>query len=219
MAAWILAASVAAVIASAIQIASGRTDRGFFLITVCFMVCGAAAWLDVATRRIPNALTYPALGLGLAVNLLLGPLLAAAGASVAVVWLGATNVVDGILGFGLCAAIGVVSYAARGLGGGDVKLLAAVGALLGLHAVVPVLFNALAFAAVIGIANWALKGTLMPRVQVVAANLLTTLVTRRGLTEVYPFGRSEAPFGLALLLGLALAQFVALHEIVLGLVL
>ena len=212
---WILGFSVAAVLASALQIGMGVRDHGFYLLTLCFLICAVAAWLDVATRLIPNRLTYPAILIGLALNVLLPPLLDSTGLNVAVVWLGATGFQDGLLGFGLCAVIGLVSFAARGLGGGDVKLLGAVGALIGLHAVVPVLFNTLLIAAIIGMANWALKGTLMARLQVVAGNLLVVAATRGGLRQVYPFGRSEAPFGLALLAGLILAQFFAVHEMVL----
>lgn len=211
---WVLGTCVAAVIASAIQIGLGRPDHGVFLITLCFLVCIVAACLDVATRRIPNVLTYPAIGIGLLVNAMLPPLLDATGAQVAVTWSGATGLRDGLLGFGLCAVIGIISFIARGLGGGDVKMLGAVGAMLGLQAVLAVLFNTLLIAALIGLTNWALKGTLAPRLQVVANNMLTMLVTR-SRTKVYPFGRSEAPFGLALLLGLTLAQFVALHKVLL----
>jgi prepilin peptidase CpaA len=213
-ASWGFGLSAAAVTASAIQVASGQATRGFFLITLCFVACSVAACFDVATRRIPNHLTYPAIVLGLVLNALV-PALAASPDAVAVVWLGATGPRDGLLGFGLCAAIGVTSYLARGLGGGDVKLLGAVGALLGFAAVVPVLFNTLIVAAVIGVANWALQGTLIARLQIVASHLLVVAVTKRGLGQVYPFARSEAPFALALLIGLVLAQFVALHRIVL----
>lgn len=211
---WVLGLSVAAVVASTVEIAAARPAQGFFLLTLCFVVCGVAACFDVATRRIPNRLTYPAILLGLGLNALLPAILPA----VAVVWLGATGPRDGLLGFGLCAAIGIVSYLARGLGGGDVKLLGAVGALLGFAAVVPVLFNTLIVAAVVGVANWALQGTLVTRLQVVASNLLVLVVTKRGLGDVYPFARSEAPFGFSLLIGLVLAQFVALHRILLRLV-
>jgi len=212
---WVVGLSVAAVLASGIQIASHRADRGFFLLTLCMLVCGAAAWTDVATRRIANVLTYPAILVGIALNALSPHLLETAGAHVAVVWTGATGFRDGMLGFGLCALIGVISFIARGIGGGDAKLLGAVGAMLGLSAVVPVLFNTLIIAAAIGLLNWAMKGTLVPRLQVLAGNLLMTMVTKRGLKQVYPFGRTEAPFGLSLLLGLILAQFVALHELLL----
>ncbi|MHC4140329.1 MAG: A24 family peptidase [Planctomycetota bacterium] len=213
---WCLGFCVAAVIASALQLWSGQTERGYFLLVLCFLVCGVGAWIDVASRRIPNLLTYPAILVGLAINVLLPPLLEIIGAEVAVVWSGATGFTDGMLGFGLCAAIGIISFMARGLGGGDVKLLAAVGAMLGFHAVVAVLFNTLLVAAVIGLVNWALHGTLLARMQVVAGNLLIAAVTRGGLAKVYPFRRTESPFGLALLIGLTLAQFVALHRVLLA---
>jgi len=213
---WVLGLSVAAVVASTIQIIFHLVDRGCFLLTLCFLVCAVAAWTDVATRRIPNVLTYPAILIGLGFNALLPPLLEWTSADIAIIWIGTTGFRDGILGFGLCALIGIISFIARGIGGGDTKLLAAVGAMLGLAAVTPVLFNTLLIAAAIGLLNWAMNGTLVPRMQVIAGNLLITFVTKRGLKDVYPFGRTEAPFGLSLLLGLASAQFIAIHEILLN---
>lgn len=208
---WVLAMCVAAVMAAGLQLWSKQTQYGFYLLSLCFLVCIAAAWVDVATRRIPNVLTYPAILIGLVLSALAPPVLHALGADVAVVWLGASGSRDAMLGFGLCAVIGIVSFMARGLGGGDVKLLAAVGVLLGFDAVVAVLFNTLAVAAVIGVLNWLVKGTLMARVQIVAGNLLTAFVTRSH-TKIYPFKETEAPFGLALLIGLTLAQFFAIHR-------
>lgn len=213
---WVLALSTAAVIASSIQVLTREADRGFFLLTLCFVVAGGAAFVDAATRRIPNLLTYPAILIGLSLNAFLPPLAEAAGWDTPIVWTGATGFVDGMQGFGLCAAIGIVSFIAHGLGGGDVKLLAAVGAMLGFEAILPVLFNTLLIAAVIGILNWVARGTLLARAQMMANNLLTLVVTRSSENVVYPFKRTEAPFGVALLLGLVLAQFVELHQIVLA---
>ncbi|MHC4429062.1 MAG: prepilin peptidase, partial [Planctomycetota bacterium] len=177
---WVLAVCVAAaVIAAGLQVWSGQRQYGFYLLALCFLVCLAGAWLDLATRRIPNVLTYPAILIGLTLNALAPPALEAAGADTAVVWLGATGLRDGLLGFGLCAAIGIVSFMARGLGGGDVKLLGAVGAMLGFDAVIAVLFNTLLVAALIGLANWVLKGTLMARAQIIANNVLIAVVTKR----------------------------------------
>jgi len=212
---WVLAICMAAVIAAGLQLWSKQTQYGFYLLSLCFIVCVAAAWVDVATRRIPNILTYPAILIGLALNAAAPPVLNALGADVAVVWLGASGPRDAMLGFGLCAVIGIVSFIARGLGGGDVKLLGAVGVLLGFDAVVAVLFNTLIVAAVIGVLNWAVKGTLMARAQIVAGNLLTAFVTR-SRTNIYPFKETEAPFGLALLIGLTLAQFFAIHRFLLS---
>ncbi len=79
------------------------------------LVILAGAW-DLRVRRIPNWLTAPALLAGIAINgwqAGLGGLKSAA--------------------LGLAAALGISLpfYALRGLGGGDVKLRAAVGAIVG----------------------------------------------------------------------------------------
>ena len=210
---WILALCLAAVIASGLQVRSGQASHGYFVLTLCIVVCSGAAWVDLTTRRIPNLLTYPAILLGLGLNALLVPALEAAGASTALVWLGSPGPRQCLLGFGLCAAIGIVSFVARGLGGGDVKLLGVVGAFLGLELVSAVLFNTLLVAAVIGVANWAVKGSLLTRLQVAAYNLMSS---RRGGRALYPFKATESPFGVALLIGLILAQFVALHRVLLS---
>lgn len=82
---------------------------------LCVALCLTAAVFDLRTRRIPNALTLPAVAVGLALSLTGGGY-GVAGAVMAVVLLG-----------GLFA----IFAAAGGMGWGDVKLMAAVGALLG----------------------------------------------------------------------------------------
>lgn len=216
VAAWILALCCAAVLASALQIASRQREHGFFLLSLCFVVCGAAAFSDVATRRISNVLTYPAIVLGLALNGAAPKLLAGLDLTTAQVWLGSSGTIDCLKGFGLCAAIGVVSFMARGLGGGDAKLLGAVGALIGFDAVIAVLFNTLLIAAAVGLANWALGGSLLRRLQGMTSAVYFSVIFRTDLRGIYGFKPTESPFGLSLLLGLALAQFVALHRVLLS---
>jgi len=170
-------------------------------------------WHDTATRRIPNLLTYPAIVFGLALNAFAPLLLDLVGAGEITIFLGATGPRDGLLGFGLCASIGLVSFLVRGLGGGDVKLLGVLGAMLGLSAVLPVLFNTLIVAAVVGIGNWIIRGTLIARLRVLAQRSLAAVMTRDFDVDLYPFARTEAPFGLAVFLGLALSPFIELHRI------
>jgi prepilin peptidase CpaA len=79
-------------------------------------VC-TAAWLDWASSRIPNWLTVT----GLAAALLLRAL--------------AGSVVCGLEGCGVAFTVAVLLYALGAIGGGDVKLLAAVGAFLGVSEV------------------------------------------------------------------------------------
>ena len=74
------------------------------------------AWTDIRTGKIPNALTYPLWVFGWVYALL------AAGRS---------GLVDSFSGFFLAFIPCFFLYLAGGFGGGDVKLMAAVGALMG----------------------------------------------------------------------------------------
>jgi prepilin peptidase CpaA len=77
---------------------------------------GLCIALDVRTRRIPNVVTVPAIVLGLAVNGL---------------YMGPHGVATSLAGLVLPVALLLFPFALGGIGGGDVKMMAAVGALLG----------------------------------------------------------------------------------------
>jgi prepilin peptidase CpaA len=78
------------------------------------LVC-AAAWWDLTAHRIPNTLTVTGLAAAFLLRAPLGP----------------EALVRGLAGLGIALLIAVVLYAIRAIGGGDVKLLAGVGAFLG----------------------------------------------------------------------------------------
>ncbi len=75
-----------------------------------------AAIIDVLSHRIPNWLTLPSAALGLLIHFHLG---------------GISGLVFGILGLATGFLLLFVVYLLGGMGAGDVKLLCAVGALLG----------------------------------------------------------------------------------------
>lgn len=81
---------------------------------LCATAAGAV-WFDVRERRLPNLLTVGALLAGLVLR---APL-------------GFDSVGDGLLGALLAFGLALPFFLAGGLGGGDVKLLAAVGMFLG----------------------------------------------------------------------------------------
>jgi prepilin peptidase CpaA len=85
------------------------------------LLCGTAAWCDLRYRRIPNAITLPAVAVALCLH-------------------GATHAGPGLLlslaGMLAAAAFVLPGYALGFTGAGDVKLLAAVGALLAFPAAI-----------------------------------------------------------------------------------
>jgi prepilin peptidase CpaA len=91
----------------------------------------AAAYYDVAFRRIPNRLTLGGLALGLGVAALEGGWAGLGG--------GLLGALAGFAGF-------FVLYLLRAMGAGDVKLMAAAGAFLG----VPLVFSAALYSALAG---------------------------------------------------------------------
>lgn len=85
--------------------------------TICALAVGCAAcFTDVRSRRIPNALTF-----GAAAAAVVFHTLAPQG----------TGLVSALAGWFVGALIMFVPFALRGLGGGDVKLIAALGAWVG----------------------------------------------------------------------------------------
>ncbi|HYD50327.1 MAG TPA: A24 family peptidase [Terriglobales bacterium] len=98
-------------------------------LTLIFVV--ACCVTDIRTRHIPNALSGSFLLVGLVLNAAL---------------FGFSGLLQSFVGAALCLALLIVPFAFGGIGGGDVKMMAAVGALIGPRLAVA----ALAFGFVIG---------------------------------------------------------------------
>ena len=118
---------------------AGLADAALILV-----VC-AAAWSDVRSRRIPNRLTVAGLLMALSLRVLLG---------LVPLWQG---VLGAALGLGIC----IVLFALGIIGGGDAKLLTAVGAFLGPAGFVGALAISCVVGAVMALADAARRGVLL----------------------------------------------------------
>lgn len=143
-------------------------------------------FFDLRERRIPNWITIPGLGAGLVLQAFLG---------------GAGGLLGSLAGALAGAALLAVPYAVGWVGGGDLKLLAAVGALMG----APFTFWTVIFASVAG-------GLMAVAWLAMTGNLLSSLAYvffawRRGASAKPAALLTSLSFGPALALGVLAARF------------
>jgi prepilin peptidase CpaA len=99
-------------------------DAGRTAIGVCFAIVAISAIWDLVSRRIPNVLTLGGIALGVALRVALGYTDAGvSGALRGLAW--------AFAGIGLCGILPLLSYIRGEIGGADLKLFAAIGALCG----------------------------------------------------------------------------------------
>ncbi len=133
-------------------------------------VAGVAAAFDLRTRRIPNALTYAALATALGIGFLHAaePGLAARLGGIAA-------------GFVPCFAL----FACGGLGGGDVKLSAALGGLLGAARILDVLLLTAVLGALLALAVLAWRRSLATRIPFALPLLVALLLVVGGGSDAW----------------------------------
>ena len=150
-----------------------------------------AAWSDIRTRRIPNALTFTGFVVALALRALAG----------------FDDVTAGLLGALLAFGVSVPLFVARGLGAGDVKLLTACGAFLGPGR----LLNALLITAIVGglMALIAIvrQGALVRTIRNCGNIVLATFspARRADLPTLSSRGAITIPYGVPIAIGAVLA--------------
>jgi prepilin peptidase CpaA len=161
---------------------------------IAFAAVAVATVIDWNTRRIPNALTFPLALVALAVNAYLGGAMGLAGSAVGLV-------------FGL--AFFLVLMALGAMGAGDVKLMAALGALFG---VLHIFWIGLFTAAMGGllVVFYSLGHRSLPRLLNRTGTLLKTAVLTGRLPKAEQLSATREdymPYALAIALGVV-AQYL-----------
>jgi prepilin peptidase CpaA len=158
---------------------------------VLAVVLVLAAVCDLRWGSVYNWLTYPAIVVGLALG-------AAAGAAAGDWKDGLTN---HVLGFGFAFGVLFVAYLMGGMGGGDVKLMAAVGAILGWPGALHAVFYSFLVGAAVGLVMMVWRGQTWSALRRLwLAIRILPLPTAR-MDEAVPTSTFRVPFGFAVCLG------------------
>jgi prepilin peptidase CpaA len=155
---------------------------------------GAALWWDLQTRRIPNAITL--LGVIAALILRAGE--------------GLPAIADGLLGAGIAFAVALPLFALGAFGGGDLKLLVAVGTFMGPARLLGALLLIAVLGGVFGVMDALRRGTMLKVLQA-TLTLIKHLVTfgHRGARETLATpGADSIPYGVPIAIGALLWWFV-----------
>lgn len=116
--------------------------NGLVPISICLAVCAIASITDWRSWRIPNWLTLPALALGLGLG----------------VFDGGQGLLAALVGALVCGLTPLILCALGAMGGGDLKLLMSMGALLGAKLGLTAQLYAFAAASVWGMGAWMVRG-------------------------------------------------------------
>ncbi len=148
-----------------------------------------AAFHDARSRRIPNQLTLTAIAAGFGARAAFGG------------WLGLESALWGAL---LAGGIFFLFFVVGGMGGGDVKLMAAIGAWVGVGQVTPILLAAALAGGVLAIIYMVADGSVLRTLRntvVLAQHHLASGFHPHPELNIQESGTTRVPFGVAIAAG------------------
>ncbi len=165
----------------------------FVEIILLAFVCACCA-SDLRTRRIPNALSGFGIALGVALN-----------------WAhaGASGVASSIVGISLITTILLAPFALGGIGGGDVKMMAAVGAFLGPRLAMFGLAAGTVLGGVVMALHLARVGRLLEKLRSLGA-MIASVVTTQTLAGLHVSARDPGAISLPYSIPLGLGTLATL---------
>jgi prepilin peptidase CpaA len=164
-------------------------NRESILLCVALAVALVAAAIDLRQHRIPNWLTYPGILVGFALR---------------GIFFGWKGLLSALIGCLVAGGVMLIFYAVRAMGAGDVKLLAAIGALTGPRQAFGVLIATAIFGGILAIIYAISKGRMVSTVKNVGSVLRFHAVSGMHSHPEVNLDNPAAlrmPYGLAIALG------------------
>lgn len=153
---------------------------------IFFSLLLTTAVTDLAYKKIYNFITLPAIVLGLLGNSVFGG------------WGGLKLSLIGLL---IGAGVFFLIFIFGGMGGGDVKLMAAIGALMGYPFIVRAVFYSILVGGLMAIIMMIWKGALWSSFKNIFRSLYTSLVPGLERVPLKPESSLPVPYGMAIVLG------------------
>jgi len=167
-----------------------------YFIVAAALVAAASAWTDIRTGHIPNWLTLPALVCGIVGHFAFGWYLGG--------WrTGAWEAVIAVSGAAFCSLAPGLLFLRGAMGGGDLKLFAAIGALCQPMIGIEAEMYAFVVAAVVAPARLAYQGRLLEVLKNSLSLLLNPLRSKQARQEVPPEMMTWFRLGPAVFVGTA----------------
>jgi Flp pilus assembly protein protease CpaA len=164
------------------------------------LLSGVAAFVDFRSGLIPNSITLPMLAVGVPAHVI--SLSLASPSTTVWYW-----IADAVLGVLLCALVPLILWRTGGMGGGDLKLFAALGGLLGTRTGLEVELVAFTTAALIVPAVLAYRGQLLAVLSNTARLVTNPFVPVHKRRHMPLEMMTEVRFGPAIFLAMLLVTF------------
>lgn len=167
----------------------------FYILFVLILI---AFYLDVRYEKIPNWLTVSSVGIGIIYHIIIN---------------GMQGLIFSMLGLLVGGGILLFLYLFKGVGAGDVKLFAAIGAISGMHFTLYALMYSIIFAGLIAVIILLFRRDMIKRLFQMFNRLIRSIFTRN-MKDLEQFKRQEAvrfPFMYAVLPGIIMTTFYFLQ--------
>lgn len=160
------------------------------VILFCLLI--VAAYTDITAGKVYNWCTFPALFSGLVINYWIGGIRE-----------GEPNLILSLTGMAVAGGVYLIFYAARVMGGGDLKLMVAVGALKGFPFILWAIFYTSLMGAVLGLLHLLWRGRLLAGLR--GSLKMTVRFNRKDMTQAElddtAAAREKVPYGVAIAVG------------------